>query len=254
MESQSPRWEEIAGSGGPQVITTGAITYDAADGYLLPFGFAQDASRGSPVAETWALADNGWTEFYPSESPPVTTGFGALAYDPVVGEMVLYGGYSPDADGAARTDTWTFSVGTWTEISVGEAEQSWGLPAAMAVDNSTGNLTLLSDGTTWQFASEDWIEVDLSGPIFTGVRGTADFPAGFLSVCTAESEDGGCAWVSAWVAPLATLTSSTPGDDLGDTIQFIVSAQSPGGEITYTWGPTDGLGCTLDVSTPQILS
>jgi hypothetical protein len=82
-----------------------------------------------------------------------------MAYDPVIGTMVLFGGSGASSD---LNDTWTFNGTTWTHLSPATSPRARD-GAAMAYDPATGNIVLfggeansvnLSD--TWSFNGTTW--------------------------------------------------------------------------------------------------
>ena len=144
-----------------------AMTYDAADGYVLLFG------DGDPtVPATWTFAAGRWTELYPSVSPPARWG-GSMAYDPSDGFVVLFGGSGADS---LLNDTWSFSSGVWTNLTgtTGSAPAArWG--AALTYDSEDGYLLLfggfqpssfdiLGRNDTWSFHAGVWTNRTAPGP------------------------------------------------------------------------------------------
>lgn len=67
--------------------------------------------------DTWVFDRHGWRELHPATSPPAR-GQAAMAYDPQLGEIVLYGGCSfCGAPGyALLQDTWAFDGSNWHEL------------------------------------------------------------------------------------------------------------------------------------------
>ena len=55
----------------------------------------------------------GWAELSPANSPPARSYF-AMAYDPVSGKIIAFGG---DDGIAYLNDTWTFDGINWTEVA-----------------------------------------------------------------------------------------------------------------------------------------
>lgn len=104
-----------------------------------------------------------WSQLNASEHPSARTG-AAMAYDPALGAVVLFGGRSADGD---QGDTWTFSGGVWTNIT-GQLSQSppSRYDALMAFDGADGLLILVGGYTvdspsvftnvTWEFNGTAW--------------------------------------------------------------------------------------------------
>jgi hypothetical protein len=81
------------------------IAYDAANGEVVLFG--------GNMSQTWTWDGTTWTEEFPATSPS-PRGLPAMAYDPIVGGVVMFGG-SAGAP-SALNDTWTWNGSTWTQI------------------------------------------------------------------------------------------------------------------------------------------
>jgi hypothetical protein len=111
-----------------------AMTYDAHDGYVLLYGgcsslgTSQNACNG-PLSDTWEWKSGGWTlctlsSCTGSNEPSARTGaamaYATLPYGPgglqTYSAVFLFGGTG--ACGLACSDTWTYSGGTWTQLSI----------------------------------------------------------------------------------------------------------------------------------------
>lgn len=141
------------------------MAYDAADGYYLLFG-GRDNVTGAPLADTWTFRDGSWTEIVPSVSPPARWG-GMMAYDPLDGYVVLYGGVG--VSGSDLSDSWTFDGGTWTKLNtssspgpVAEGAMAWdpALQGMILYGGTDGGATLSS---MWTFTAGGWAETRGSG-------------------------------------------------------------------------------------------
>ena len=146
------------------------MAYDPALGKIVVFGGAYATVlagivRGAYVyADTWTFDGKTWTEEHPATSPPGRWP-AAMAFDPRIGRLVLFGG-----DTQLR-DTWTYDGTNWTKQSPttsppGRAE------AAMAYDPAHGNLVLFGGsrdivrpcgvgdigewGDTWTYNGANW--------------------------------------------------------------------------------------------------
>lgn len=133
----------------------------------------------------------GWAQLSPSPSLPPLTAM-AMAWDPVAGEMVVFGG-----DGATgySNATWTFDGTAWTQRSPAVSPPARAA-AAMAFDEVTGKLVLfggfdgayrndtwLWDGATgsWSQAGPAHVPTAVTGPsLFTDpATGEVDLYGGF---------------------------------------------------------------------------
>lgn len=99
-----------------------ALSYDAADGYVLLVAPNVSAAFGGswgPHLDTWAFLNGTWTLLTESAAP-ANRGYPSMTYDPVDHYVVLFGGY-PLADNTTvrfYNDTWTFASGEWTNRTV----------------------------------------------------------------------------------------------------------------------------------------
>ncbi len=141
------------------------MVYDAADGYSLLFG-GVTGSKGPFINDTWAWENGGWVNLSKSSGSqiidaPAGRAFEGLTYDSALGKVLLFGGWfkaATSADSHYENDTWTYSAGTWTNITatVGAATETlnsctnWCVPQgsfapSMAFD-PTVNTTILVGG------------------------------------------------------------------------------------------------------------
>lgn len=171
---QAGTWTELNPSPAPGGRAAPAMIYDAADGYVLLFGGCSPAY--SSVCEqsrndTWEFKAGTWTQLTPPTSPPARTD-AAIAYDPTLGDVVMFGGCVQISGtcSAALNDTWEFRGGVWTLIHTA-ASPSARFGASMAYDPSVGHTVLFGGSTlsgsplndTWEFTGSHWVEL-YTGP------------------------------------------------------------------------------------------
>jgi hypothetical protein len=117
------------------------MTYDEATGNTVLFG-GTDATGlnniGNVTGDTWTWDGTTWTQQFPAASPSARF-YGAMAYDPATGDVVLFGGADPN--GYALGDTWTWDGTTWTQ-QFPATSPSAHIGAAMAYDPTTGDMVL----------------------------------------------------------------------------------------------------------------
>ncbi|MCI4364440.1 MAG: hypothetical protein L3K10_00005, partial [Thermoplasmata archaeon] len=113
---QGGQWTQLA-LPGPDPLRNPSLVYDAAANASILFG-GFDGVSGGPSNATWSFAGGAWTLLTPSASPPARFASGAT-YDPVTGEIVLFGGvtYQFSASNYALDDTWTYVNGTWVNVT-----------------------------------------------------------------------------------------------------------------------------------------
>ncbi|MCI4372189.1 MAG: hypothetical protein L3K02_00875, partial [Thermoplasmata archaeon] len=166
--SGAPGW-----SGAPTLppgfeIYNQALTYDAADGYLLLFG---SVGGSGPLngTETWTYAAGVWTQLHPATSPESCLS-SALAYDSVDHYVVYFGGGGWYGGNCTSTDqTWTFSGGAWAQIH--PASPPPALEAGSFTNDSGDGYLLLFGGlldtatlpqptnATWSFVGGVWTQL-----------------------------------------------------------------------------------------------
>jgi PKD repeat protein len=153
----------------PSARATGQMTYDAADGYILYYGGEiYNGSTYIPQRDTWTFADGLWTNItlHISGGPPPNSVATSLAYDPWLGEVVLFGG---ENGSRAPTDlTWTYVDETWTNVTgtVG-APPSPRILAPFAADTTSDQMLLVGGtqlgttllGDTWTFSATGWTNI-----------------------------------------------------------------------------------------------
>lgn len=115
------QWSRLALPHAPGPRRVGGFAWDASDGYGVLFSGHDGANRtGIGQAgwhffdDTWAFQNGSWTELHPTVSPPFRAE-SSMAFDPVVQQVVLFGGYQTYPGYHGFNDTWTFRAGTWTE-------------------------------------------------------------------------------------------------------------------------------------------
>jgi hypothetical protein len=149
-------WSHWNQSGAPPVRIDGAVTFDAADGYVLLFG---GYGRSGVLGDTWEFHNRSWTEVCSGSSAapscatePGADQFPAMGYDGADHYVVLV-----NSSGA----TWSYSNGTWTPRAAG---QTFVRPGALAYDPSLGKLVLYRGsagpyGLTYTYAGGNWTVV-----------------------------------------------------------------------------------------------
>jgi PKD repeat protein len=85
-----------------------------------PVSPACAAPRATPMNPVPSVSNTstGWVQVIPTNnsSTPGDRTQPSFAYDPLLGQVVMYGGYNGNGN-TALSDTWTFSGGVWTEIT-----------------------------------------------------------------------------------------------------------------------------------------
>ncbi len=167
-------WTKQSPAVTPPARQFASMAYDSATGKIVLFGGA-DAAGQLPSGgydwkfsdETWAYDGQTWAKQSPAVSPPARWR-AAMAYDPAIRRIVLFGGADIDLHRLPSPpvqlfgDTWTYDGTTWTRqspaASPGERQS-----AAMAYDAHLGKLVLFGGGyfdyeinDTWTYDGNTW--------------------------------------------------------------------------------------------------
>lgn len=151
-------------------MTGDAVVYDPSAGGLLVFG---DLGVG-PQNQTWLLTSGGWTNQTRGAGPSARLD-AAIAYDPAISAVVMFGGTTPG--GQALNDTWAYAGGNWTPWHPSRSpaasaylgfQQMVYDPARSALVLVTavlnGSALLAGDNlTTWVYEGGGWEPIDFQG-------------------------------------------------------------------------------------------
>jgi hypothetical protein len=145
-------WRQAAPSEAPSARFSHAMAYDSLRQRTVLFGGATGTGAASELGDTWEWDGSNWRQI-DVPGPPARARH-AMGFDPVRGEVILYGG---ELDRAALTDTWTFDGARWRLIS--EA-----VPAAptSARDYSLfyvpelGTMAMYTHRDIWALAGDEW--------------------------------------------------------------------------------------------------
>ena len=156
-------WHYVApqdpeGDGNPEARWAHHMAFQAHRGTVLLFGGTNENT--DKFNDTWEWNGVSWRELSPIVAPSGRS-HGAIAYDSLNAEVVLFGGH----DGSSLNDTWTFDGSNWTE------ETPAVLPPAyygngMAYD-SKRNVAVMYGGTggfVWEWNGNDWTATAGSAP------------------------------------------------------------------------------------------
>jgi len=125
----------------------------AYDGYrrrVVMFGGTEDTLIGDGLQgrrDTWEWDGHQWHDVTPTGASPPPRWDAAMAFDPVRGETILFGGTHPDA-WAQHGDTWSWDGQRWLEIDGGPEGPSARAGSSLVFDRSRGQL-ILHGGFSW---------------------------------------------------------------------------------------------------------
>ncbi|MFI5414460.1 MAG: kelch repeat-containing protein [Candidatus Lutacidiplasmatales archaeon] len=164
---QSGNWTNLSGaSNGPGARADIAMTYDAADGYVLAFGGCAcqpNVNVSGAKGDTWKFSKGSWTQLPTNVSPSVRL-LAGLVYDTADGYVLLFGGLGPSG---SLNDTWEFTgaANNWTQITPVVAPP-WYQGETMAYDSSDGYVVLLTGfipASTWTYHAGVWTNLTRLG-------------------------------------------------------------------------------------------
>ncbi len=157
-------WTNLsATAGAPPGAPASNLVYDPAAGAVVLVGtYMTGVAAVDPT--TWLFANGTWSALPGATNPPAR-GSSAIAYDPSLAAVLLFGGYNFTTD-AELNDTWELANGSWSERfgPGGPPAQSY---AAATDDPGAGTVVLV--GTAWW----TWGNVSATGPSFAATL-TAD--------------------------------------------------------------------------------
>lgn len=94
----------------------GALTYDAGAKRVVLFGGDNGGGDCCRINynDTWTWDGSNWTQQFPAASPSARTD-AAIAFDPSLGQVVIFGGSSTTAEGL--NDTWAWNGTVWHQLT-----------------------------------------------------------------------------------------------------------------------------------------
>lgn len=164
------RWVRASTAVSPPQLGYSGTGYDPHGNRVVLFGGAGAQGLGPAQSSTWTW-DQGWTRLRPATSPAGRR-FAAVGFDPVTGQLIMFGG--DDATGRPLAGTWVLIRGTWVRLAPADSP-SPRTASAMAWDPARRELILYggSDGSqrlgdTWAWDGSNWSPIASSrapGPI-----------------------------------------------------------------------------------------
>ena len=155
-------WNQLTPNNNPTGRYAATMTWDAKDGYVVLFsGYTTTAV----LNDTWTFLHGQWTDVTNTSDAPPARWRAVMAYDPVDQYVVMFGG-SDSTGTTIFSDTWAFSGGNWTKLTVNgnppghyRAEATW--------DASDGYLVMFGGCTsstcptsdTWKYVDKNWTSV-----------------------------------------------------------------------------------------------
>ncbi|HEV8049257.1 MAG TPA: PKD domain-containing protein, partial [Thermoplasmata archaeon] len=144
-------WTELFPTSSPSARSSAAAVYDPALSGVVLFG-GYEYGLGSPYFnDTWLFKAGNWTQLATPVAPSDRSE-AAMAYDPALGEIVLFGG---TAGGTPLDDTWSYGSGGWTRVSTATAPPPIN-GGAMAYDANSSRLVLFGGSLASSDSAATW--------------------------------------------------------------------------------------------------
>jgi hypothetical protein len=157
-------WTRLSPASGPPARSDASMDYDPATGDMVLYG--GNNSGGYAQDDTWTFNGTTWTELSTASGLPADESGGvSMAYDPAMGDMVLF------ANG--WSETWILAGNSWTRLSSATSPPATNA-ASMAYDPATGNMVLFDISGKW--VSGKWIPL-IGTWTFNGTTWTRLSPA-----------------------------------------------------------------------------
>lgn len=168
-------WHQKHPAASPPGGVWGAMTYDPTHRQLVLFG------SGCP-SSTWTWDGTSWTEH--KTTGPVPGWRSALAFDPALGKVLLYGGSGCGA--GYNAETWSWDGSSWTRLTPGGSTPPLNSYGALAYVERDRSVQYLAPGfgesfgggqsrpsSVWRYSEGSWSEVTPLGPAVPSPRGGA---------------------------------------------------------------------------------
>lgn len=164
-------WADLTGPTAPSARGVHSMVYDSDFGQIVLFGGYNDTGE---LGDTWVYdpVASTWADLQPAGDLPSPRRAHAMAYDPVSGQMILFGGYNGST---VLNDTWAYdpATNTWTELAPAGAVPVARANHRMVYDEAAGQVIIFGgyDGQnelydTWAYdpATNTWTDLDPLGP------------------------------------------------------------------------------------------
>lgn len=182
----------------PHARGRAAVAWNFATGRLIVFG-GDNRSTGPLPANTllndtweWNPANNTWTDVTPASGNPSPRRWSAMAWDPITGGMLMFGGDL--GSNAVSAETWLFVGGVWNQLSPATVPPARRMASLMTRTDDLFNDVLMCGGEdnslsgpygadlyrhldVWQWTAGNWTR--LSDWDWNAATGT--FPAGAMA-------------------------------------------------------------------------
>ena len=153
-------WSLATTATSPSARVASQMAYDPAHGQVVMFGGLLYNSNSLRLGDTWLWDGTNWTQANVTGGPTPRDG-AAMVYDPVHGQIVLFGGI--DQSGNSLNDTWLWNGTTWTQATPGTSPSAR-FGHRLAYDAATGQVLLFGGdysgyfNDTWVWNGTNWTQ------------------------------------------------------------------------------------------------
>jgi fibronectin type III domain protein/galactose oxidase-like protein len=235
-------WTQLSPTTSPSSRFRAPLTYDPATSQLVLFGGSTD-SNSAPLGDTWDWTGSNWNQLTPATSPPAR-GYGALTFDPMTEQLVLFGGVTTGI--TSLGDTWNWSGTTWEQLTPANSPSKRSR-VVTAYDPATSQLLLYGGfgkgaflGDTWNYSAVPAV-APTAPTIGTATAGNSQATVTF----NPPSNNGGAA-VTSYTVTANDLTKSANGGQMasGSESPLTVTGLTNGDTYTFTVTATNSVGKT----------
>lgn len=245
-------WTRLNASDVPGTLSGANLAYDPNASEVVLYGGVRSFSPVLSNNTTYTYRDGRWTAWNLTPAPPPRVA-GCMAYDPLLGGVVLFGGTTTLTTGPSYfNDLWLFEKGGWTELASGSTPPSPRWQGQMAYDPTLGGLLLyggISEGGTalgdsWLYKDGNWSRLaPTSSPPalsdaaldFDPALGTLVLAGGLTgsgSLSDATYTFNGTTWSALSTTDLPSSHDAGIGVYDPEDRAFVLAAGSPSGSFT----------------------
>jgi hypothetical protein len=252
-EFHAGTWSRLFPKLEPPARDWASMAYDAADATIVLFGGWLENRSQPALGDTWTYSGTKWTRLTPSPAPTARFAAG-MAYSPIDGAIVLFGGIPFPATLAATSDTWSYSGGNWTKVGPLGHPSNRDDPSMADGTNTTGvvlfggvNNSFVELNDTWTYHDLGWFHVLPRTPEARfGASLAYDGTDGYVVLFGGETSSGGYlgdTWKFSnglWT-PLHPSTAPSPrvgaamAYDPSDGYLVLFGGVATGGTLSDTW-------------------
>lgn len=233
--SDAPSWSLLSPATSPPALVDASAAFDNADQDVVVFGGRLADGRLSDA--TWVWDGSTWSEAHPYGSIPPARERAAMAFDPSLGQLILFGGLG--TGGVLLDDTWAWNGVSWYPIE--PTTTPGGREGAAFAPDPGGGLVLFGGYGVSDFptASSSHARIIASPSTSTTTSTTTTSPSS--TTTTSSTTTSGA---STTTSPGATTTTTTPSAsttaDTTSTRPAVLDdtwVLGPGSSGVDTWTP-----------------